>query len=155
MDVGSLNTKFTEALRILERFDSVRQELEVDPLVFARCIATWKNNGKVPDLHLEVNLFGPSAIKDTIGSLLSKSKIYLQRPLSIAKDIVVDNPQLLRFPNLPSSSEAQIELSTNFVTIGTSGTPSAKISTVLEDLDQNQVSSDAAVEVCVLRPLLE
>jgi hypothetical protein len=153
--VGVLNTKLQNALRILQGLSKIRQELEVVPQDFEASIQRWKDKGKGADLNLEINLYGPRTIKDTIGRLLSDSQIYLEQPRSLGRNMIVDNPHMIHFSHLPSTTEQENGLNTSLTTIGTLEARNLNVSMVLEGLDQRELLDTAEVQSCVVSPLLE
>jgi hypothetical protein len=138
VDVGVINAKASEVLRILEQFVTIKQEIAVDPIAFTKCLQTWKDRGKLPDLNLEVNIYGPSTIKQTIGQLLSGIRCYLQRPMSIPDNIVMDNPHWISFSSLSMENDERPKLKSALTAIEFSENQETYISKVLEGLDQEE-----------------
>jgi SWI/SNF-related matrix-associated actin-dependent regulator of chromatin subfamily A3 len=56
-------------------------------------------------LSVDIVLYGPLEMRDTIGELLSKARTYLQHPCYQEGNTVYDNPHVLKLPaTLPSQS---------------------------------------------------
>ena len=49
-------------------------------------------------LLCDFNFYGPQNIGEQVGKLLAKTDCFLQEPKHLAKHIVYDNPQCLKFP---------------------------------------------------------
>jgi len=155
--IGDLNNKTTSALRVLERFKEIKQEIAVDQSSFEDCIKIWKDKGKVPSLGLEINIYGPVSMKEIVGKALSDARVYLQSPLSMADGVALDNPHLIEFPNLSINSEARPRLrrTLSLTAVEISGPFEPDVCEVLEGLDQHESLNLARADSCVISILLE
>jgi len=155
--IGDLDNKTVSALRVLERFKEIKQEIVVDQSSFEDCIKIWKGKGKVPNLGLEINIYGPVSLKEIVGKALSDARVYLQSPLSMANGVALDNPHLIEFPNLSINSEARPRLrpTLSLTAVEISGPFEPDVCEVLEGLDQHESLNLAHADSCVISTLLE
>jgi len=155
--IGDLNNKTASALRVLERFKEIKQEIAVDQSSFEDCIKVWKDKGKVPNLGLEINIYGPVSMKGIVGKALSDARVYLQSPLSMADGVELDNPHLIKFPNLSINSETRPKLrpTLSLTAVEISKPFEPDVCEVLEGLDQHESLNLAHADSCVISTLLE
>jgi len=141
IDIGVLDERVGKALRSLDLVAGVTDEaisevIHYDGIVRRR--QSGKKESHIMKWIIEVNIYGPQASKEEVGKILTTTKFHLQTPRGISCDIVVNNPHLITFPNLPSKSPS-IQLPT------ASPTPASSIHTkpdglieIFDGLDQHE-----------------
>jgi hypothetical protein len=153
--IGMVQRRITEALRILEGFPTVEQEIKVDPNDFEDCIRTWKDKGKAADFNLEINLYGPLDAKEAIGKMLSDARIFLQQPRSIPDGTIIDNPHMIDFPKLLIDPKKDMELNPTLTALEKIDARNTDVLEVLEGCDQGGYLDMAQISSCVTSTLLE
>jgi hypothetical protein len=157
--IGDLTDKTNSALQALGSFSNIKQQLIVDERKFQECVTLWRSHkpGKIPNLELELNIYGPISIKDAVGDVLSKAKVYLQYPLSLAEGIQLVNPHWIVFPNLADMKDMITTLQPSSVVADSKASQAGgtDIHQVLEDLDRHDSLTLEATDDSLTSTLLE
>ncbi|KAH7309718.1 SNF2 family N-terminal domain-containing protein [Stachybotrys elegans] len=87
-----------QALRSIAELGAVRWECYVQADDLDRKLAEWKSRGKGVCIPIEIVIFGDLQHRDTVGSILSKARLYLQRPEHEVESLY-DNPHEMILPH--------------------------------------------------------
>ena len=155
--IGIINQNTAKALQALDTIDSVTWEIEDDGQSFKNLVTLWKSKGKAVKWDMEVNVYGPSDIKDHVGGLLSDLKIYLQHPRSLPDHIRLENPHMIEFPNLRNDLKSLTSVQNSSLSLANmdGGISPPDLSEVLEHLGNLDNLVPTTVGECVTTQLLE
>jgi hypothetical protein len=133
-------------------FSSLRYEVFVSVDELLDKIRSWKNVGKGAIMAVEINVYGASNVSRTVGKLLSQGGLYLQHPRYCDSGVKYENPQVISFSQLPSSS---LRLPTPLLSPEAyPDTPSVDMMTVLDGVHQNGCLRIADIDERIATPLL-
>ena len=99
--MGQLNLQVEKALAAVQK-----HHIDVDVYAPIKLIReTIDKTAKEKDaiVRVNINLYGDRNHASAVGRGLSMHKAYLQRPDQLRKDVVYDNPHILRLPNFEAS----------------------------------------------------
>jgi len=140
IDIGVLDARMGKALGDLDVVAGVTYDAISEVDHYERIVRRHSKNKGAHSMEwiIEINIYGPLSSKKEVGKILTTARLHLQSPRGISCDIVVNNPHLITFPNLPSNSSS-IQLPT------TSRTPASSIHArpdglieIFDGLDQHE-----------------
>jgi hypothetical protein len=100
-------------------------------------IQRWKITGKANCLSVDIVIYGPAAVIETVGQTLSKARYFLQEPHFCNRMAKYENPQYLKFTG---SSSTQVDHSDPYSIQAAKShfSPQYTLSSVLDGLHQHE-----------------
>jgi len=102
-ELGILNNHTSKALEAL----LLRPSLQFDALSSApviREVISRATKASEAVIRVNINIYGPQEELQHVGSHLTLTKVYLQRPDSLRPGVTYENPHVLKFAGLPISN---------------------------------------------------
>lgn len=113
-EVGELDKHHADILKALQRqFPSLRCEVYV--MQASSCDA--KKSSRSAVFSVELNVYGPPSLADSVGSVLSDANVYLQEPTYLPETIAYRNPHVYSVDDdflTPRFRENRCETKRNF-----------------------------------------
>lgn len=100
-DLGHLGDKMTRALSSIQGHEGLELEAVAHSGNLCDKIAKVEKSGHA-HVHVDINIYGPESVSNSVGNKLSEHKVWLQRP-DFMKHVRYENPHVIRFPDVENS----------------------------------------------------
>lgn len=154
--IGVLHTRLNSVLQRLDDLSEIERQLEADSSSLRETLQKPAKMGFVAPQyqgwHLNINLIGPARLKDHVGEILGKAKVYLQIPRCMPGDLRMMNPHIIEFPDFDTGLEAD----SSQLSAG-DGQPdsSTALAVVFHGLDHGESLHATELDPRIINPLQE
>jgi SWI/SNF-related matrix-associated actin-dependent regulator of chromatin subfamily A3 len=105
-EFAQLNAHHTMVLKPIVDIQNMELEALVDPISLQEILERATKSAEAT-LRVNINLYGPRDLKDSVGQELSRGKVYLQQPDHTRESTAYDNPHFLYLSDLPMEAEQE------------------------------------------------
>lgn len=100
-----LNDETTRALQIILKFSTCYFKTYFTQDEWKESVQSVRKNDKILYVLVDIVLYGPREDRNAVGHELSSNRVYLQHPYYQEADTLYDNPHVLKFDNLMTTSQ--------------------------------------------------
>ncbi|KAL4936206.1 SNF2 family N-terminal domain-containing protein [Aspergillus oleicola] len=149
VDIAVLNSVITRTMHALSDLAAFHYHVHVEGQELIKATTAWASNGKYVDFQVEIIISGQRALADQLGSVLSKSELFLQVPRYIPLDVPYENPQVWDLGR--SLNNLTIQPAVN---IRRAQNPVANATAFLDTIDQRGFLEASVVDSRITQSLL-
>jgi hypothetical protein len=150
MDIAVLDNASTKALFDSDTDNAIICEVFAVANELSTSLSLWRNKGSVEPFTVELTLYGKRRNCDHIGRVFSDAGLFLQHPRRLHHSVPYDNPHFLQ---LPQTIKTFDYLPTPSLTPQAISMAPSILDTVLNDLDQSNVTEEIQVDDAIATTL--